>query len=81
LKIEKEDSAMRNAIEVRFSTAKRRYGMNRIMTKLQRTSETSIAMIVLVMNLEKMLRDIFPLVALWSAGAINQYFFKEKLAL
>jgi transposase, IS5 family len=58
LKIDRADSAMRNAIEGGFGTAKRKYGMNRIMAKLQNTSETSIAMIVLVMNLEKMLRDI-----------------------
>ncbi len=58
-KIERADSAMRNAIEGTFGTAKRRYGMNRIMMKLRQTSETSISLVILVMNLEKILRDLF----------------------
>jgi hypothetical protein len=58
-KQERLDSAMRNAIEGSFGIGKRRYGMNRIMMKLRETSETSISLIILVMNLEKSLRDIF----------------------
>ncbi len=56
---ERIDSGMRNAIEGSFGVGKRKYGLNRIMAKLTTTSESSIAMIVLVMNLEKRLRDIF----------------------
>jgi len=41
-----------------FGVGKRRYGMARIMTKLRETSETAISMTVLVMNLEKTLRDL-----------------------
>jgi transposase, IS5 family len=58
-KEEQRDSAMRNAIEGGFGVGKRRYGMNRIMTKLRQTSETSISLIILVMNLEKILRNLF----------------------
>jgi hypothetical protein len=58
-KQERLDSAMRNAIEGCFGVGKRRYGMNRIMMKLRETSETSISLIILVMNLEKLLRDFF----------------------
>jgi transposase, IS5 family len=58
-KQERIDSAMRNAIEGCFGVGKRRYGMNRIMMKLRETSETSISLIILVMNLEKLLRDFF----------------------
>ncbi|HKM82892.1 MAG TPA: IS5 family transposase [Candidatus Acidoferrum sp.] len=58
-KREREDSGMRNGIEGTFGTGKRKYGLGRIMTKLISTSESSIAMIILVMNLEKRLRVIF----------------------
>ena len=78
VKIERADSAMRNAIEGSFGTAKRKYGMNRIMTKLQKTSETSVALIVLVMNLEKIVRDLFVFMK-WGLGMIlNLNFMKEK---
>ena len=58
-KQERIDSAMRNAIEGSFGTGKRRYGLNRIMSKLKETSETSINLIILLMNLEKLLKDVF----------------------
>ncbi len=66
-KQEQIDSAMRNAIEGSFGIGKRRYGLDKIMTKLRETSETSISLIILVMNLEKMLRDLF-------SHFIRQYF-------
>ncbi len=50
---------MRNAIEGSFGTGKRRYGLNRIMSKLKETSETSINLIILLMNREKLLKDVF----------------------
>lgn len=54
--IEKLDSAIRNSVEGKFGEAKRCYGLNRIMTKLKETSETSIGLSFYVMNLEHMLR-------------------------
>ncbi|MBN2509904.1 MAG: transposase [Spirochaetales bacterium] len=45
-------------IEGVFGVGKRRYGMARIMTKLRETSKTAISMTVLVMNLDKTLRDL-----------------------
>lgn len=56
---EKRDRRMRNSIEGTFGVAKRKYGLSRIMMKRADTAETSIALIVMVMNLEKRLRDIF----------------------
>lgn len=53
---EREDSGIRNSVEGKFGEAKRTYGLNRIMTRLENTSETVIAMHILVMNLEKRLR-------------------------
>lgn len=50
------DTCERNAIEGKFGEAKRRYGLDLIMTKLKETSETSIHLHFLVMNLERLLR-------------------------
>jgi hypothetical protein len=52
------DERIRIEIEGKFGTAKRRYGLDRIMTKLRQTSETTIALVFLVMNLDKILRDL-----------------------
>ena len=54
----REDEIARIPIEGVFGRAKRRYGWNRIMAKTRITSETAISMTVLVMNLEKTLRDL-----------------------
>jgi len=58
-KIERMDSADRNAVEGKFGEGKRRYGLARIMTKLKETSETSIHLQFLVMNLMHHLRLLF----------------------
>ena len=63
-KQERRDSGMRNGIEGTFGVGKRKYGLGRLMMKLSSTSESSIAMIILVMNLCKRLRDIFVLLKL-----------------
>jgi IS5 family transposase len=55
----RQDELDRNPIEGKFGLGKRRYGLNRIMTKLSFTSETSIAITFLVMNLEKWLKASF----------------------
>ena len=60
------DAGERNAIEGKFGEAKRRYGLDRIMTKLKNTSETSIHLHFLVMNLERRLR--FLLYFFWERG-------------
>mgnify|MGYP004703337265 CR=1 FL=1 len=54
-----EDSCKRNAVEGVFGVCKRKYGMNRIMSKLKETSETEISLQVLVMNLGTLLRGVF----------------------
>jgi hypothetical protein len=53
-----EDESFRNAIEGKFGQAKRRYGLNRIMSKLAQTSETAIAITFLVINLSTLLRQV-----------------------
>jgi transposase, IS5 family len=52
------DERDRNCIEGKFGEAKRRYSLDRVMTKLSNTSETAIAITFLVMNLGALLRRI-----------------------
>ena len=54
----REDEAARIPVEGKFGNGKRRYGLDRIMAKRDDTSETVIGLIVLVMNLEKVDRDL-----------------------
>ena len=49
--LERRDESTRIAVEGKFGEAKRRYTLDRIGTKLKETSETSIMMVLLVMNL------------------------------
>lgn len=53
----RQDEIDRIPVEGKFGNGKRRYGLDRIMTKRKITSESTIGVIVLVMNLEKILRD------------------------
>lgn len=55
----KQDEGERNLIESRFGVGKRRFGLGRIMAKLQCTSETVIALQFLILNLEHKLRVLF----------------------
>ncbi len=55
----REDERARIPIEGKFGQCKRRFSLNRVMTKLQGTSETSIAMTILTVNLLKALADSF----------------------
>jgi IS5 family transposase len=56
---ERKDTGIRNEVEGKFGEGKRAYSMNRIMARLRETSETVIAMQLLVMNLEHRLRILF----------------------
>ncbi len=51
------DEGVRNCIEGKFGEGKRRFSLDRVMTKLANTSETTIAITFLVMNLSKLLRQ------------------------
>ena len=53
----REDEIIRNAIEGKFGIGKRRFTLNKIMSKLPSTSTTTIAIIFLVMNLSTLLRE------------------------
>ena len=58
-KIIRQDERERNAIEGKFGQGKRHYRLGCIRGKLPITSGSMISLVFLVMNLEKLLRDVF----------------------
>jgi len=72
-----QDEVARIPIEGKFGQAKRRFSLSRIMSKLAQTSETTIAIIFLVMNLEKILK-IFYLFFIRCLRIINRSDISQK---
>jgi hypothetical protein len=70
---QRQDEADRIPVEGRFGVAKRRYGLSRIMRRLQETSESAITMVFPVMNLDKILRDLLLRIfdGLWSMAVVT----------
>jgi hypothetical protein len=68
----RQDELDRISIEGKFGQSKRRFSLSRIMTKLSCTSETSIILTFIVVNLEKWLKAI--LLFLFSKGEIPRRF-------
>jgi tetratricopeptide (TPR) repeat protein len=66
--LERLDAGERNAVEGKFGEGKRCYGLGRVMTRLKNTSEVSIHLTFLVMNLEKRLRDLIFAIYRWLLG-------------
>lgn len=58
-RLARQDELDRIEIEGKFGQAKRRFSLNRVMTKLTATSECAISLTILVMNLEKWMKSIF----------------------
>lgn len=58
-KLTRQDELDRNAIEGKFGQGKRRFGLDCIRAKLPVTSGSMIALTFLVMNLEKLMKEIF----------------------
>jgi IS5 family transposase len=54
----RKDEIERNLVEGKFGQGKRRYSLNRIMTKLACTSETAIMLSFVVMNLKRWLSTV-----------------------
>lgn len=59
-----DDQRKRNAVEGKIGECKRRYGLGLIREKLIATQGSSIAMNILVMNLQKLLQLLFVFIAL-----------------
>jgi hypothetical protein len=57
-KLQRQDELDRIAVEGKFGQGKRRFSLGRIMTKLAQTSEVSILITFIVMNLEKILTGV-----------------------
>lgn len=57
-RLERQEAGERNAIEGKFGEGKRRYGLDRVMTRLDESSNTVIHLTIVVMNLKKRLRDL-----------------------
>ena len=55
--IERDDESCRVAVEGKFGEAKRTYTLDRVCTRLKETSETTIMLVIIVMNLMRMTRD------------------------
>ena len=68
-----QDEKIRNCIEGKFGQSKRRFSLNRVMAKLSYTSQTTIAITFLVMNLSTHLLRLF--------SAFLCLFFKIKPSL
>ena len=64
-KQEQQDESIRQAIEGAFGVSKRRYGLDCIFEKLKITSETTIMVNMLVMNIEKIMKDLYALILSW----------------
>jgi hypothetical protein len=61
-KLQHQDEIDRIAVEGKFGQGKRRFSLARVMTKLAQTSEVSIVVSFIVMNLEKILTGILSFV-------------------
>jgi IS5 family transposase len=60
-----DDQRQRNAVEGKIGQGKRRYGLGLIREKLAVTQGSTIAINVLVLNLQKLLELLFVLFAYW----------------
>ena len=60
-----DDQRQRNAVEGKIGQGKRRFGLGLIREKLPATQGSTIALNILVMNLEKLLELLFVLFACW----------------
>jgi len=68
----RQDEIDRIPIEGKFGQGKRRFSLSKIMSKLDCTSETAIAVVFLVMNLEKWLASLlFSFILLLSRFSVN----------
>jgi len=75
-KLQYQDEVDRIAVEGKFGQGKRRFSLARVMTKLAGTSEVSIMISFIVMNLEKILTGIVSFwlfVAWWLSVQLRQH--------
>jgi len=68
------DERVRVLIEGKFGQGKRRFTLGRIMSKLAATSETTISLIFLVMNIERWLKEVLFLLFLSTQSRLKDLF-------
>ena len=73
-KLSRQDELDRIAIEGKFGEGKRRYGLDLIKEKLKGTSETTIMINLIVMNLARGYRDLFVIFSKSVISAIRVWF-------
>ena len=78
---EQQDASTRNAVEGKFGESKTRYGLDRVMARLQNTCETVISLIFLCSNIGRKLR--FIMLILWMIASlcglsVTGFFAKNK---
>lgn len=73
-KLARQDERDRVPIEGKFGEGKRRYGLNLIKEKLKQTSETTIIINLIVMNLARGYRDLFVFFSKSILRSIRAYF-------
>ena len=71
-KLEHQDEIDRIAVEGKFGQGKRRFSLALVMTKLARTSEVSIMVSFIVMNLEKILTGIISFLLYYMLLVVNR---------
>lgn len=59
-RLQRQDASDRNAVEGKFGQGKRRYGLGKVMAKLDATGKTAIMMSFIVMNLKRWLVVVLP---------------------
>ena len=74
-RLERMEAGERNAVEGKIGEGKRTYGWGRLTVRLKETSETSIHITVLMMNIMRRLRVIFWLLFRWIEKQWNSWDF------
>ena len=74
----RDDEAIRVEIEGKFGQAKRRFSLGRVMAKLAQTAQTTIAVTILVLNLERWLRCLWAFL-LWLFAVATMLFEQSEL--
>ena len=80
--LERLEAGERNEVEGKFGEGKRRYYLQRTMTRLKETTETQIHLTFLVINLSKKLRaSLYPIFNWVKITILNTFVQKEKLLM
>ena len=80
-KLEYTDSCERNAVEGKFGEAKRKYGMDRLTTKLKETSEAMVGLPLFTLNLKLYYRRSLRFLFIFFSLAFLPLFFRFQTSI